>query len=89
MTTIFSFSPELFNFSDAITEAPEWLSSFQIPVDSWSSISLTSEVNHNYREAIQLQRISLLDFRCYLFCRQAAMLLFTSKPWEVRVCDII
>lgn len=66
-----------------ILDAPAWLSSFQIPVNSWSSISLTSEVNQNYREAIKNHRISLLDFRCYLFCRQAAMLLSISKPWEV------
>lgn len=66
-----------------ILDAPVWLSSFQISVNSWSSISLTSEVNQNYREAIKNHRISLLDFRCYLFCRQAAMLLSISKSWEV------
>lgn len=69
---------------DYVSDAPKWLSIFQTPVDTWSGLVLTCKVNLNHREAIRNHRISLLDFRCYLFCRQAAMLSRIAKPWEVR-----
>ncbi|XP_065222101.1 trafficking protein particle complex subunit 10 isoform X2 [Planococcus citri] len=69
--------------NSSLTGAPKWLRSFQNPVDSWSGILLTCKVNQNCRLSLLSHSISLLDFRCYLFSRQAAMLLFTSKPWEI------
>nr|XP_018911328.1 PREDICTED: trafficking protein particle complex subunit 10 [Bemisia tabaci] len=67
----------------AVGEVPSWLNKFQGPLDRWHGVSLTQSVDLNLRSAIRNCSISLLDFRCYLYSRQAAMLLLSGKPWEV------
>ncbi|XP_039289601.1 trafficking protein particle complex subunit 10 [Nilaparvata lugens] len=67
------------NFGDI----PEWLAGFQGPLQSWPGLTLKHKVNNELRSLIQKNKISLLQFRSYLFSRQCSMLLFSFKPWEV------
>ncbi|XP_075984527.1 SIDL trafficking protein particle complex subunit 10 [Anticarsia gemmatalis] len=72
-----------FVLNSNITESPKWLDTFKQPVTSWQAVRLTSLVPQHLRELIIKKKASLLDFRSYLFQRQSAMLLPSSKPWEI------
>lgn len=69
--------------NSSLTDTPQWLSAFQAPITKWYGLYLTTKVNQTLRDAIQEHNITLLDFRCYLYSRQAAMLMLSFKPWEV------
>lgn len=72
-----------FVLNSNVTESPKWLETFKQPVTSWQAVRLTALVPQHLRELIIKNKASLLDFRSYLFQRQSAMLLPSSKPWEV------
>jgi trafficking protein particle complex subunit 10 len=74
-----------FILNSTVGEFPKWLSSFQKPVEMWHGISLSVNIPHKYRDLIKNCNATLIDFRTYLFQRQSAMLLSTSKPWEVNL----
>ena len=66
-------------------EAPKWLSAFQTSPNDWSGACLKMDdpFNSELREKIKQHSMSVIDFRNYLFARQAALLLTSSKPGEV------
>ncbi|XP_063896992.1 trafficking protein particle complex subunit 10 [Helicoverpa armigera] len=72
-----------FVLNSNVTESPKWLDTFKQPVTSWQAVRLTALVPQHLRELIIKKKASLLDFRSYLFQRQSAMLLPSSKPWEI------
>ncbi|CAB3233344.1 unnamed protein product [Arctia plantaginis] len=72
-----------FVLNSNVTESPKWLDTFKQPVTSWQAVRLTALVPQQLRELIIKRKASLLDFRSYLFQRQSAMLLPSSKPWEI------
>ncbi|KAK3926180.1 Trafficking protein particle complex subunit 10 [Frankliniella fusca] len=75
------FTQFVLNYS--VGETPNWLSTFQGPLESWPGLQLTHKVNQEQRLLIQNSKASLLQFRSYLFSRQSAMLLLTLQPWEI------
>lgn len=75
------FTQFVLNYS--VGETPNWLGSFQGPLESWPGLQLTHKVNQEQRLLIQDSQASLLQFRSYLFARQSAMLLLTLQPWEI------
>lgn len=66
-------------------EAPKWLLAFQATPNNWSGVCLNPENTFNLelRQKIQEHTMSVIDFRNYLFARQSALLLISSKPSEV------
>lgn len=68
-----------------LTEAPKWLLAFQATPNNWSGVCLNpgSPFNFELRQKIQEHTMSVIDFRNYLFARQSALLLISSKPAEV------
>lgn len=72
-------------FYFTLIEAPGWLSSFQASPNDWSGVCLDPKKKFNalIREKIQSRTMSVIDFRNYLFARQATLLLIASKPAEV------
>lgn len=74
-----------FVLNSAVGEAPKWLLSFQSAPNNWSGVCLnaTSAFNAELRKKIQEHKMSVIDFRNYLFARQAALLLVSNKPFEV------
>lgn len=80
------FKCYIFWFSEYL-DAPKWLSSFQTSPNDWSGVCLNpnNSFNVQLRERIQQHTMSVIDFRNYLFARQAALLLIASKPSEVNV----
>lgn len=72
-----------FVLNSNITESPKWLDTFKQPVTTWQAVRLTTLVPQHLRDLIIKKKASLLDFRSYLFQRQSAMLLPSSKPWEI------
>lgn len=72
-----------FVLNSSVGETPNWLGSFQGPLESWPGLQLTQKVNQEQRLLLQNSKASLLQFRSYLFSRQCAMLLLTRKPWEI------
>ncbi|XP_066249136.1 trafficking protein particle complex subunit 10 isoform X1 [Euwallacea similis] len=53
----------------------KWLSQFQHPLEKWQGLRLASTVLE--------EGPSLLEFRAYIFARQAQMLLLVNKVWEM------
>ncbi|XP_046985474.1 trafficking protein particle complex subunit 10 [Schistocerca americana] len=72
-----------FVLNSNVGDTPAWLSDFQKPFDSWSSIVLSKQLDVGRRCLLTECRISLLDFRGYLFSRQSAMLLLLLRPGEL------
>ena len=66
-------------------DAPEWLLAFQATPNNWSGVCLNPKTPFNLelRQKIQDHTMSVIDFRNYLFARQSALLLISSKPAEV------
>lgn len=58
------------------SECVNWLNNFQKPLEKWHGLKLgPSKLSTNP---------SILEFRSYLFAKQAHMLLLTNKVWEVQ-----
>lgn len=73
-----------------ILDVPQWLAEFQGILERWSAVLFMENISRTQREAIKNRKLSLLEFRCYLFSRQASLLMAASKPWQVSVfffCD--
>lgn len=66
-------------------DIPQWLTEFQGALERWSAVLFVENISRKQREVIKNRRISLLEFRCYLFSRQASLLMAASKPWLVCV----
>ncbi|XP_044735186.1 trafficking protein particle complex subunit 10 isoform X2 [Chrysoperla carnea] len=65
-------------------ETVEWLSRFQKPIEQWRQPILGRPLTREDRSAVLANGPApLLEFRSYLYSRQAAMLLLLFKPWEV------
>ena len=62
----------------------QWLSGMaKLGCQTWDGFNLSIPLNSEKRVLIQQRKASLLDFRNYLFCRQATLLLLLYRPWEV------
>uniref|UniRef100_A0A8D8UJQ9 Trafficking protein particle complex subunit 10 n=1 Tax=Cacopsylla melanoneura TaxID=428564 RepID=A0A8D8UJQ9_9HEMI len=73
-----------FILNSNLGDIPTWLTHFQVPINSWQGIRIhPHSINLRLRSLIQSSQCSLLDFRSYLFSRQAAILLLTLRPWEL------
>ncbi|KAI5699266.1 hypothetical protein M8J75_000144 [Diaphorina citri] len=73
-----------FILNSNLGDIPSWLTNFQVPINSWQGIEIhPHSINLRLRALIQRSQCSLLDFRSYLFSRQAAILLLTLRPWEL------
>lgn len=57
------------------TEAQSWLDDFRKPLEQWHGLKLGA--------CALTKTPSLLQFRSYLFAKQAHMLLLSDKIWEV------
>lgn len=68
-----------------ISDVPQWLTEFQGILERWSAVLFIENISRAQREAIKNRKLSLLEFRCYLFSRQASLLMAASKPWNVSV----
>lgn len=66
-----------------ILDVPQWLTEFQGVLERWSAVLFMENISRKQREAIKNRKLSLLEFRCYLFSRQASLLMAASKPWKV------
>lgn len=64
-------------------DVPQWLTEFQVVLEWWSAVLFMKNISRKQREAIKSRKLSLLEFRCYLFSRQASLLMAASKPWIV------
>ncbi|KAK7107426.1 trafficking protein particle complex subunit 10-like [Littorina saxatilis] len=60
-----------------------WLSPLVKPCTSWSGLSLAKPIDLDLRDRVKRTLTSLLEFRNYLFCRQAALLFAMGRAWEV------
>ncbi|EFX70597.1 hypothetical protein DAPPUDRAFT_309387 [Daphnia pulex] len=74
-----------FVLNSAVGDAPDWLLAFQATPNNWSGVCLNPKTPFNLelRQKIQDHNMSVIDFRNYLFARQSALLLISSKPAEV------
>ncbi|XP_048239894.1 trafficking protein particle complex subunit 10-like [Haliotis rufescens] len=61
----------------------KWLTPLIQPCSNWSGLSLTKALNHQLRDAIKMNKASVLEFRNYLFSRQCALLFLLKRPGEV------
>lgn len=61
----------------------KWLSPLLRPCKSWIGLSLVKPIDLDLRDRVKRTMISLLEFRNYLFCRQAALLFAMGRAWEV------
>lgn len=66
-----------------ILDVPQWLTEFQGILERWSAVLFMENISRAQRDAIKSRKLSLLEFRCYLFSRQASLLMAASKPWNV------
>jgi hypothetical protein len=53
------------------------------PCTSWTGLSLAKPIDLDLRDRVKHTQVSLLEFRNYLFCRQAALLYNQGRAWEV------
>ncbi|PVD28442.1 hypothetical protein C0Q70_11030 [Pomacea canaliculata] len=53
------------------------------PCKSWLGLSLAKSLDHDLRDRVKHSLTSLLEFRNYLFSRQAALLFSMGRAWEV------
>ncbi|KAK7503040.1 hypothetical protein BaRGS_00005666 [Batillaria attramentaria] len=61
----------------------KWLSPLLQPCHSWTGLSLAKPLDFDLRDRVKRSQTSLLEFRNYLFCRQAALLFAMGRAWEV------
>lgn len=61
----------------------KWLSPLVRPCKSWLGLSLAKSLDHDLRDRVKHSLTSLLEFRNYLFSRQAALLFSMGRAWEV------
>ncbi|KAG8041690.1 hypothetical protein G9C98_006985 [Cotesia typhae] len=66
-----------------VGETPSWLDTFKNPFYDWRAVNLKKSLDNVLRELIANEKVSLLDFRNYLFSRQCAILLLLKQPWEI------
>lgn len=71
------------NFLNDILGIPLWLTEFQGILERWSAVLYIENISRTQRAVIKNRKLSLLEFRCYLFSRQASLLMAASKPWQV------
>lgn len=65
-------------------ETVKWLMRFQKSIEQWPQPVLAKPLTREQRALVLANGPApLLEFRSYLFSRQAAMLLMLKKPWEV------
>ncbi|XP_025097786.1 LOW QUALITY PROTEIN: trafficking protein particle complex subunit 10-like [Pomacea canaliculata] len=64
-------------------EMVKWLSPLVRPCKSWLGLSLAKSLDHDLRDRVKHSLTSLLEFRNYLFSRQAALLFSMGRAWEV------
>ncbi|XP_059152410.1 trafficking protein particle complex subunit 10-like [Physella acuta] len=69
------------NFANGDTV--KWLTHVIKPCTSWAGVSLAKSLDLELREEVKQNNASLLEFRNYLFCRQAALLFQMGRAWEV------
>lgn len=72
-----------FILNSQVGNVPRWLTEFQVVLKWWSAVLFMENISRKQREAIKIRKLSLLEFRCYLFSRQASLLMAASKPWIV------
>ncbi|XP_025413073.1 trafficking protein particle complex subunit 10 isoform X2 [Sipha flava] len=72
-----------FILNSQVGNVPQWLTKFQGALERWSAVLFMENISRKQREAIKSRQLSLLEFRCYLFSRQASLLMAASKPWHV------
>lgn len=72
-----------------ILDVPQWLTEFQGVLERWSAVLYMENISRKQREAIKCRKLSFLEFRCYLFSRQASLLMAASKPWNVRIIGML
>lgn len=68
-----------------ILDVPQWLAEFQGILERWSAVLFLENISRSQRDSIKNRKLSFLEFRCYLFSRQASLLMAASKPWQVSV----
>lgn len=64
-------------------DAVKWLTPLLQPCTSWAGLSLAKPIDLDLRGRVKRTMISLLEFRNYLFCRQAALLFSMGRTCEV------
>lgn len=64
-------------------ERPKWLSVFQRPFSSFHGIKIANQQLKEVRHRIEEKSITLLEFRSYLFERQAVILKASDKTAEI------
>lgn len=69
------------NFANGDTV--KWLTHLMIPCTCWAGVSLAKPLDLDLREEVKQNNASLLQFRNYLFSRQAALLFQMGRAWEV------
>ncbi|CAG5118255.1 unnamed protein product, partial [Candidula unifasciata] len=69
------------NFANGDTV--QWLTPLVKPSLCWSGVSLARSLDLELRDAVKQNTASLLEFRNYLFSRQATLLFQMGRAWEV------
>ncbi|KAH9500241.1 Trafficking protein particle complex subunit 10 [Bulinus truncatus] len=69
------------NFANGDTV--KWLTHIMKPCTCWAGVSLAKSLDLELREEVKQNNASLLEFRNYLFSRQAALLFQMGRAWEV------
>lgn len=64
-------------------ERPKWLTMFQQPFSSFHGVKITNQHLREMRRKIEAKSINLLEFRSYLFERQAVILKASDKIAEI------
>jgi hypothetical protein len=64
-------------------EAVDLQSSENLPADLFKEIPISS-IKKPYRDLILENKVSVFDFRCYIFARQIALLLRLGNAWSTR-----
>lgn len=64
-------------------ESVKWLFALLKPCNNWTGLSLAKPIDLELRDRVKRSLTSLLEFRNYLFCRQAALLFAMGRPFEV------
>ncbi|ESO89314.1 hypothetical protein LOTGIDRAFT_106362, partial [Lottia gigantea] len=61
----------------------EWLKTTVKSCTSWEGLSLYKPIQHQKRDLIKQNLISLIEFRNYLYSRQSALLFLMNKSWII------
>ncbi|XP_055890053.1 trafficking protein particle complex subunit 10-like [Biomphalaria glabrata] len=76
-----TFDQFIENFANGDTV--KWLTHLMKPCTCWAGVSLSKALDLELREEVKQNNASLLEFRNYLFSRQAALLFQMGRTWEV------